>query len=482
MNVLDKVIGVFSPKAAFERGRYRMGMQQLQEIRAYEGAKKGRRTAGWHVTGASANSEINPALPTLRNRSRDLKRNNPYARRGIHVLVRSMVGSGVKPKFEDKAHGQIFKEWSKQCDADGLNDLDGLISLAEEARRTDGEVLIRFRPRRLSDDMVVPLKLQLLEADFLDSSKNESYANGSYVIAGVQFNAIGEREGYWLFREHPGETSIAFRRMSLESYFVPASEVIHYFKRERPSQVRGVPDLAVALMRLRDLDDYEDAELVRKKLESCFSVFITQPQGTSSPLGAPDPGTGRKVDKVGPGLVTRLNTGEGVEFAQPSQNNGYGEYIKIILRAVAAALGITYEDLTGDLNAVNYSSLKAGRNQFNRMIDADQWLTMVPGLLAPIMNRWVAMAAIAGLKVRPAVDWTMPKRDSADPLKDVLAEKEEIRGAMRSLSESIRSRGHDPEEVWAEMAKDDERLKQLKLISDSNAAVTEGLLDYALKS
>jgi capsid protein len=37
---------------------------------------------------------------------------------------------------------------------------------------------------------------------------------------------------------------------------------LHLFERLRPGQVRGVPWFASVILKLRDLDDYDDAELI----------------------------------------------------------------------------------------------------------------------------------------------------------------------------------------------------------------------------
>ena len=51
--------------------------------------------------------------------------------------------------------------------------------------------------------------------------------------------------------------------------------MLHLFDRLRPGQVRGVPWFAPVILKLRDLDEYDDAELVRKKIEACFAAFVT---------------------------------------------------------------------------------------------------------------------------------------------------------------------------------------------------------------
>ena len=90
MNWLDKAIGALAPGAGLRRARQRQALGVL--ARAYEGARQGRRTEGWIAGGTGANAEIAPALHRLRDRSRDLVRNNPYATKAVQALVKAKLG------------------------------------------------------------------------------------------------------------------------------------------------------------------------------------------------------------------------------------------------------------------------------------------------------------------------------------------------------------------------------------------------------
>ena len=130
MNWIDRAIGAVAPGAALRRLRQRQALGLMQ--RAYEGAKVGRRTDGWVTAGSGANAEIAPALSRLRERSRDLVRNNPYATKAVHALVSNLVGTGIVPRARAKrssvakAADQLWLEFASNCDADGLTDFGGL--------------------------------------------------------------------------------------------------------------------------------------------------------------------------------------------------------------------------------------------------------------------------------------------------------------------------------------------------------------------
>lgn len=471
MNPLDEFISWFNPMAGVRRFQARMA---LEVARGYDAAKVGRRTSGWEAGGGSANAEILPALSRVRNRSREVVRNNEYARKAINTLVTNTIGDGIIAKAPDQT---LWDNWSEYCDADAQLDFNGLIELAHRTRREVGEVIIRFRPRLPEDGLEVPLQLQVLEPDHLDASKTGPLNNGHFAIAGVEFNAIGQRVAYWLFPVHPGEVA-SYRLKSLESRRVPADQVLHYYRKYRPTQVVGISELAVSLMRLRDLADYEQAELVRKKIEACFVAFV-RTDDPNMRVGETKQSGKQVQEKVAPGMIKYVSNTEGVDFGAPSSSGGYGEYTKTQLYAISAGWDVMYSQMTGDLSGFNYSSYRAGLIEFRQGIKAEQWLALKPMVLAPIARRFQEAAILAGKQRKPVQPfaWSMPKLAWVDPLKDVMAEKEAIRGGLKSLSESIRSIGDDPDRTMDEIAAERLRLRDMGVVVDTDAAVSSKLLD-----
>lgn len=474
MNLIDELVGFINPMAGVRRAQARSA---LELMRGYDAAKVGRRTDGWVANGSSANVEIGPALARVRNRCRDVVRNNEYAAKAIETLCVNTIGDGVVAKAPDQ---QLWDDWCEYCDADGQLDFNGLMDLAHRTRRESGEVIIRFRSRSPDDGYAVPLQLQVLEPDHLDTNKTGPLANGNYAIAGVEFNLIGQRVAYWLFPVHPGEMG-SYQLSGMESKRVPASEVLHYYRKRRPSQVRGMPELAVSLLRLRDLADYEQAELVRKKIESCFVAFV-RTDDTSMRIGAETKVSPRAAnEKVAPGMIKYLSNSEGVDFGNPASSGGYGDYTDSQLYAISTGAGVMHSQMTGNLSNFSFSSYRAGLVEFRQMIKAEQWLTLKPMVLAPIARRFQEVAQLAGATRKPvtAMTWTMPKLQWVDPLKDVMAAKEAHRGTVKSISETIREMGEDPDKVFAEIAAERKKLADLGILTDSDAAISQRLIDAA---
>lgn len=470
MNWLDNAIAYISPTRGFKRARARMA---LDVMRAYEGAKLGRRTDGWITKGTSANAEIQPALTFVRNRSRDLVRNNPYANKAINTLVARSIGTGIQAK---SSIGKLWKQWIKECDVDGDLDFYGLSALAARTIFESGEVLVRFRTKKLSDGLAIPLQIQILEPDFLDHTKNQVLADGHYVVAGIEFNVIGQRVAYWLFDQHPGD-SIYMGEQAFQSKRVDASLIIHVFEKMRPGQVRGISRLAVSIMKIKDYDDYDEAELVRKKIEACFAVFVSGTQ-EDNPIGPTTndpsaPGMNKRIEHVEPGMINYLRPDEVVNFGAPNATGGYGEYSKVQLQAMATGTGVTYAQLTGDLSAANYSSTRAGTIEFRSLVEMFQWLTFIPMFCNKIAAKAAEVAYMAGLsrQIKVDFDWTTPKWPWVDPLKDIQAEVLAINNALKSRSESIRENGYEPDTVYKELAQDQKTIQKygIKLVEGQSS-------------
>ena len=138
-------------------------------------------------------------------------RNNPYAAKAVTALVSNMVGTGLLPRARAAtpelaaAADRLWSAFAATADADGLTDFSGLQALIVRSLVESGEVLVRLRERRVEDGLAVPLQLQVLEADHLDSGKTGELADGGFVVQGIEFDRLGRRRAYWLYPTHPGD-------------------------------------------------------------------------------------------------------------------------------------------------------------------------------------------------------------------------------------------------------------------------------------
>ncbi len=474
MNFLDRTISWIAPEMGLRRAKAR-AMAGIVS-RAYDGAKMGRRTDGWTAAGGSANAEIGPALSRLMNRARDLDRNNAHARRAADVWVGNLIGTGIQPTAQGRSSKRTmkaFRAWSKVCDVDGRHDFTGLQTLAARTMVVSGAAIIRRYSRR-SGEMPgqVPLQLQVLEPDYIDIARTESGRDGGWITQGVEFNARGQRVAYWLFGSHPGEVNVSFTRNSLISQRVPAEDVVHLYRVDRPGQIHGVPWVAPVMMPLRDIADYGEAERVRKKIEACNTAFVMGSAGEAPPIApaTTDP-NGNQVETFEPGMILRLKPGEDIKFNTPAASGGYGEYMRTEHRAVATGLGLMYEHLTGDLSGVNYSSYRAGDLVSRTLIETLRWQAVIPVACDPLWSWFTDAAWLAGAipdQDVPVV-WTPPKFESIDREKDANGDLIEIRMGTKTWPQAVAERGYDPDQQIEEIVTTQKKLDEAGVVLDIDA-------------
>ncbi len=180
-------------------------------------------------------------------------------------------------------------------------------------------------------------------------------SSGNLLRAGIEFDRLGRRVAYHLYRSHPEDGALAPMSGTggMDTVRVPAAEVIHLFRPLRPGQIRGEPWLARALVKLNELDQYDDAEAVRKKTAAMFAGFITRVAPEDNLLGEGQPdANGMALAGLEPGTMQLLEPGEDVKFSAPADvGASHAEFLRMQFRAVAAVMGITYEMPTGDGSA-----------------------------------------------------------------------------------------------------------------------------------
>jgi capsid protein len=128
----------------------------------------------------------------MRNKARSFYQNVPWVRAALDGRVSYVIGTGIVHRSTAGADAglfdQTFRAWSEVADADGLLDYYGLQALAEKTAEQDGECLIRPRWRRPEDGRPVPL--QLLEIDWLDSTKNGPNGQNT-ILNGIEYDMLG---------------------------------------------------------------------------------------------------------------------------------------------------------------------------------------------------------------------------------------------------------------------------------------------------
>lgn len=464
MNLIDKIVSAISPSAGAERAKFRAIEKTINSgIRAYEGATMGRRGDGWtaYNTSENANSDIQRSLKTLRDRSVDGYKNNASIFKAIRTIQNNVVGTGIMPtpisvsgetKLKPTDIQKIKDEWkawaeSTECDFDGFFTQYGIQSMVMRNVAMQGEVFVL---KRRDSNSRHPIKLQVLAPHMVDHTKNSYMITeraGNYVVQGVEFDSKGRRVGYWVFDHNPNNEYT----MKLAPKFVSANDMIHIFYKEFPEQVRGIPFGTSTMLSMRDLADYKDAQLMLQKVAACHVAFTTK-QEPSDSLGSLDPATGQEIDRMEPGIIERLAPGETVTFNNPPTPSSFSEYVSKNQQENAAGYGITYEQLTGDMGNVNFSSGRMGWIEAQRQIEDWQYNMFIPQFCDKIWD-WF----IEGLKIKQitnkkaSAEWTPQGREMIDPVKEMKGLILELESGLISWTEACKRRGYNPDTLFEQM-------------------------------
>ena len=452
------------------------------ETSPYHSASTAKRLANWNINTGGPNSTLNYSLPLLRERSRDTARKNGLADAGLEVLVNNIIGTGIKPQFNTKDAGlnkelaELFLAWTDESDADGRFDFYGQQALAVRSMLEAGDVFARLRTRRPEDGLKVPLQIQLLESEFCPVEKNETLPT-STIQSGVEFNFIGQRTFYWMYKEHPMDGIIRRGGTGMPDR-VPASEIIHLAQVKRPGMIRGEPWLVRALLKLHDLDEFDDATLLKQKIANMFAGFVTPSAEGKFGYESEDTEDGVALAPLEPGTLQVLEPGAEMNFSEPpSTGNDYVGFMAEQNRAIEGSLGILYEQLTGDFSKVNDRTWRAAMNEFKRRLARWQHSTVVFQFCRPIMQRWVEYAVLSGaIKLPKGIDvaavarpkWLPQAHAYINPVQDIQAKRDEIRAGLKSRAETVSESGGDVEALDAEIAADNKRADDLELLFDSD--------------
>ena len=332
-----------------------------------EGAMAKRRLRGWQPPLENINSLVASGGPRLLARSRELVVTNGYAANACEAFASNLVGDGIKPSsligdptLRDQVQ-RLWLAWTDEADADGLTDFYGLQAMVAREMFVAGECFVRLRPRRAEDGLLVPMQLQLLQSEMLPFEKTETAPNGNRIRCGIEFDAIGRRVAYHFRRRHPGDSTDQGAVIP-ETVRVPAADVLHIYRPIDAGQIRGLPHIAPAMVRLFLLDQYDDAELDRKKTAAMFAGFITKTAPEEPMMGETQADLdGAAIASLEPGTMQVLLPGEDVKFSSPADvGGGYEAFQYRTLLSVAASLGLGGVPITA-LMAASWASIRSRR-------------------------------------------------------------------------------------------------------------------------
>ena len=476
LNAIERAIGEIAPKWAFRRLQAKTA---LALAGGYAGASRNRHSLrDYTPAAADAVSDINPDLPDLRARSRDLNRNSLLGHGAIASVLDHAVGTGLS--FQSRVDAGLlgldedgaaawqdgverrFGHWARShnCDVTRQQDFYKLQRTVLGSVLESGDILALMvgveRP-----NWPYRLAVQMVEADRVC---NPDYKQDTDTrIDGVDLDAGGAAVRYHVARHHPGKLGARAKQAWAS---VPAfgertgrRNALLIFDRTRPGQVRGVPFLAPVIEALKQISRYSEAELQAAVVNAVFAVFMKMDaqafadlfddDGQNAYLESAAKWNG-KVDTAGVdngGKVVNLMPGEEPMSVTPGRPNpDFEPFFNAIAAQIGTALGIPFEVLIKRFNS-SYSASKAAFMEawrfFYRMRDF-----IITEFCQPIYEAWLDEEVAAGRIIAPgyfsdplireawcAAEWVGDGPGSLDPLNDVKAARERVDMEISTLSD-----------------------------------------------
>lgn len=469
-----------------------MGARPTRGSRSIDAGTVWRVLQSWTGSSGSIDRDIYGKLELVRNRSRDLSYNNDYMRKfmslcrtnivgphGFSLQVRAQFPDGKQDKSGNDAVEMAFWSWSKRgtCELSRKFSFTQLCHLIVMAVARDGEALVR--KSFAGNDY--RFALQLLDIDRLDTAKNEELPDGRVIKMGVELSRAGEPIAYHLRTRHPGDIHPYSYRMS-DTERVPASDIYHLGIFERPEQTRCLPWAVSAILRLEHLGAYDEAAVIAARFGAAKMAYWKQGEAGAASFGDDD-GGGTGGDGQ---LTTDFEPGE-IKIAPPGAelvtadwqypHEQYDPFTRACVRGISSGIGVAYSSLSNDLTQVNFASSRSG------IIDErDSWMTiqgwLVESFLQPMFADWLRMALLSG-QVKTAnggtvtsdkfikfnvPDWHGRRWQWVDPKKDIEAAVMAVDNGLRTRRSIMAEQGMDLDEVWADLAAEQQMAKQFGLV------------------
>jgi len=472
-NILDRVIGYLSPAWAKRRAADRFMAIATQ----YRSAATTRLLSNWALGQEDATPDA-WELSTLRERSRDLNRNDPVASGATETMSINIVGHGLQPQARIRAERigideglakklnrqaeSIWQDWSARADNANKLDFDEIQFLALRKIIEDGESIAI--PTMAPDKWrKIKRSVELIEADRLESSQN---------VQGITFGSRGEPKTYHI-KSTNDKGKIKYNDIpALDKYGRP--KILHVFPTKRPGQRRGVPYFAPVISHFKHLADYLEAEVVAMRVAACLAIFITKDDPMSAAYNtstSTETGTGKRIQGIEPGMVDYLGVGESINVVDPKRpGDNFAPFLEGILRLIGVSLGLPYEILVKDFSKTNYSSARAALLEGRRLFMTwRRWFAR--RFCQPLYDLVLEEAYLRDMFDAPRfydfrseytrAAWIGGAWGWVDPVKEVDSSRKAIDYGLSTLAEEAAGQGRDWEEILEQQAREKQRAKDL---------------------
>jgi lambda family phage portal protein len=425
---------------------------------------------GTGVQNVNINAVLRQSLTGLRDASRSLVLQNPYARQYVTLSAGTVAGAdgitvrtspiGINgqtdPVLADRLD-KLFYEWASNANrfsADGTISFDTFQALVERSRATDGECFVRLHSD--GDE----LQVSIIDAARIPSTKNELLKDGAYISNGIERDKQGRVLAYHVADINPLNYTI----QTNSTQRIPASEILHYFIPEFPGQERGFPDCIAVIKTLDDFNSYNEATVLQKKIASSAMGFITNSDNTQEELLDGENPYREYVEYFEPGSIKELAPGQQIQTLNPQAGTDkITEFYDAVLTTISTGLGIPKQSLISDTSSASYSASKLA-DRMSREGFKTRSNLLISKVLKPIYREFIKRIMVTELNNLSftnfeniaSVNFITVRQISLDPNKDAQYEQVLLEMGVKSKSQIIRDLGMEPQHVFEELKREAE--------------------------
>lgn len=413
----------------------------------------------------------------LRMRGRYETINNAYARGLVRTLAYDLIGTGPRPRITipspknpdgtpgpdySEAAKTVERKYTKWARAIGLGRKYRLLEKGA-ARCGEGFGVLATNPRVKNQ---VKLDVRLVEPEQCTSPPlNPIDPN---VIDGIRFDDFGNPIEFFFLKYHPGETNSAFFNSSLIYVTVPAERVVHWYEKDRPGQMRGIPRITASLPLFSQLRRYTLATLTAAEFAAMLAG-IMKTNSNASDVSVNTEERWSMFELVRGALLTLPAGWEATQFKSEQPRAEYPDFKRELLNEGGRAAGAPLNIVSGNSSGYNFSSGRLDHLPYQRQlrIDRDDFELVV---VEPVFYAWAEEALLLGdipADLPPIEEWTVTwmydEFDSIDQVKDAQADDIRLKNGTLTYKEALGARGQDEEDHFQQLAREQKRCQELGL-------------------
>lgn len=496
--VVDGAFMRFAPRAGLQRLQARNGqvyVQKKHDLRmeklsageerggwsnsgGFQSTERSRDAHSWLKSNLSPYAELEYNLEEMRLRSNSAYKNYELFAGHVERRVNRIAGTGVMvaPRILSVA-GRIspeqaplwnqtlrnaFERWAHKAGGDRMP-LYVIQRMIVRHIEKDGVAFVQFGDVKQADPRV-PVSLRVKVIHPRRVSTPPEFAMDPSVRLGVKIDVdTNEILGYYVRTVPPGDNKLfEYKWDYVEAKFSNGlPKMIHISESREADQVYGYPQGQVTLKRLKNTEEYEEADLERNIIASCYGAFVFGPDPNDAAAGATSrfDRSGDRVQELAPGRVEYMMEGaESIQFSNPpGPQAAFTPYIDHQNRMAAAGLCTSYEAMSGHWAGVSYSGGKLIYIDEQGPIDCGQ-LDLIELFLIPVWQLFVNRCITSGIidvaqeryRLEPwifeCVKFVTPKRPSIDPARERTASLNDVGCGVTPFSDEVEQMNGRPAE------------------------------------